>query len=303
MKIIDGFKKRGEIIGMTGDGVNDALSLRAAHLGIAMGQGGTEVAKEAADIVLLDNNFKSIVAAIEEGRRIYGTIKNVVLYLISTGLGEFLTIFGSLLLGWKLPILPSQILWLNLVTDGFLVFALGLEPKEPFDPRDPNATRPRTTDHGFFSRTAILRMMLMSIVMAVGSIVLFAGLYKTDFTKASTLTLTALAIFQWFNAWNVRSEKKSIFAGGLFTNPYLVVATIAVIVLQFVAVYTPFMQKILHTSPLTFFELLLAVVVSLSIFVFEEVRKMITPYIAAKLPQLKKQLWHQTTHTSTPTKS
>jgi hypothetical protein len=137
MKIIDGFKKRGEIIGMTGDGVNDALSLRAAHLGIAMGQGGTEVAKEAADIVLLDNNFKSIVAAIEEGRRIYGTIKNVVLYLISTGLGEFLTIFGSLLLGWKLPILPSQILWLNLVTDGFLVFALGLEPKEPFDPRDP----------------------------------------------------------------------------------------------------------------------------------------------------------------------
>lgn len=299
LTLIKLYRSRGEVVAMTGDGVNDALSLVAADLGVAMGNIGTEVSKEAADIVLLDDNFNSIVGAIDEGRNMYVGIKKVILYLFSTGFGELFTVLFALLLALPLPLFPTQILWLNLVTDGFLVFALGLEPKEPFDSGDKNATRPRKNNHGFFDRSAIVRMLLMAVVMSIGSIILFVGVYKTDFTKASTLTLTALAIFQWFNAWNVRSESKSIFKMGLFTNWYLVVSTVAVIGLQFFAIYTPFMQKLLHTSPLTFVELVLAVVFSLSIFVVEELRKIITPYIAAQLPHLKKQLWPHTTRIQT----
>ncbi|HLP44208.1 MAG TPA: cation-translocating P-type ATPase, partial [Candidatus Nanoarchaeia archaeon] len=181
LDIIQLLKKNGDIIAMTGDGVNDALSLVAADLGIAMGKIGTEVSKEAADIVLLDDNFKSIVSAIDEGRNIFAGIKKVVVYLFSTGLGELFTVVGAMLFFLPPPVFPTQILWLNLVTDGFLVVALAFEPKERI--------KTRITPGGkgfFFGKHAVIRAVLMGLTMSVITIVVFKSLFDVDSAKAYT---------------------------------------------------------------------------------------------------------------------
>lgn len=269
LRIIQAYRKRGEVVAMTGDGVNDAPPLVAADLGVAMGKIGTEVAKEAADIVLLDDNFGNIVSAIEEGRSIYKTIKKVVLYLFSTSWGEALTIIGALLLGYPLPILPSQIIWLNFVTDGFLDVALAMEPKEE-DLLRGNFERPKKY---LVDKLMVWRMALMAIPMMVGAIYLFGNYFRTDLAKAWTMSLTALAVFQWFNAWNCRSDKKSIFKMKFFANKFLVGATIIVVILQFLALYNPSMQKLLHTTSLGLADWFLIIPIAASIILVEETRK------------------------------
>ena len=269
LKIINAFKKRGEIIAMTGDGVNDAPSLVAADLGVAMGNVGTEVSKEAADIVLLDDNFGSIVSAIEEGRSIYKTIKKVILYLFSTSIGEVLAITGALLLGMPLPLLAAQIIWLNFVTDGFLDVSLEMEPKEEGLLLG-NFEHPKKY---FIDKLMLQRMIIMAIPMMIGVLLLFQKYADTNIEKAWTISLTTLAVFQWFNAWNCRSESKSIFQMNPFSNKFLVGATMIVIFLQLFAVYNPFMQKFLHTSPLEFSEWLPIILIAGSIILIEEIRK------------------------------
>ena len=269
IRIIKAFKDNKKIIAMTGDGVNDAPSLVSADLGVAMGQIGTEVAKDASDIVLLDDNFGSIVSAIEEGRSIYKTIKKVILYLFSTSLGEVLTIAGALFLGYPLPVLPVQIIWLNFVTDGFLDVALAMEPKE----KNLLSEKFKRPNKFLIDFLMAQRMFFMSLVMMLGTLFVFSGFLGESLAKARTMSLVVLAIFQWFNAWNCRSEDKTIFKMNPFSNKFLVGATIVVILLQLLAVYNPFMQKILHTTPLSGSDWLLAVAVALSIIVVEEIRK------------------------------
>ncbi|MDO8590266.1 MAG: HAD-IC family P-type ATPase [bacterium] len=269
LRIINAYKSRGEIVAMTGDGVNDAPSLVAADLGVAMGRVGTEVAKEASDIILLDDNFGSIISAIEEGRSIYKTIKKVVLYLLSTSLGEIFVIAGAIIVGLPLPLLPTQIIWLNFVTDGFFTLALAMEPREEGLLRG-NFEKPKK-----YLVDALMgrRMIVMALPMTIATLVLFQNYFNTDLAKAWTISLTLLAVFQWFNAWNCRSESESIFQTNPFENKFMVFATLAAFSFQLLAVYNPLFQKFLHTAPLALSDWLVIIALATSIVLVEEVRK------------------------------
>jgi len=269
LQIIELFRKRGEVVAMTGDGVNDAPSLAAADLGVAMGKIGTEVAKEAADIVLLDDNFGNIISAVEEGRSIYKTIKKVILYLFSTSVGEVLTISGAMFLGFPLPLLPAQIIWLNFITDGFLDVSLAMEPREDglLNRRFVKPTK------YILDSLAIKRMIFMGVIIAVGTFFVFVQYLDNGLEKALTMSLTTLAVFQWFNAWNCKSENKSIFSVNPFKNMFLVGSTIIVVGLQLLAIYLPFLQRLLHTVPLTIWDWMYAILIAMTILVFEEIRK------------------------------
>jgi P-type Ca2+ transporter type 2C len=269
LRIINSYKARGEVVAMTGDGVNDAPSLVAADLGVAMGKIGTEVAKEASDIVLLDDNFGSIIGAVEEGRSIYKTIKKVILYLFSTGAGEALTITGAILIGFPLPILPAQIIWLNFVTDGFLVVALGMEGKEEGLLRG-YFKKPRKY---LVDKLIMQRIFTMSIPMMIGTLILFSFYLDGDMVKAWTMSLTLLAVFQWFNAWNCRHESKSVFKMNPFSNKYLNAAGIIVILLQLLLIYTPIMNKIFKTTAISLYEWLVIILIATSVVIIEEIRK------------------------------
>ncbi|MCF7865283.1 MAG: HAD-IC family P-type ATPase [Candidatus Pacebacteria bacterium] len=273
-KIVQLYRSLGMVIGMTGDGVNDALSLAAADLGIAMGKTGTEVAKEAADIILLDDNFKSIVSAIEEGRYIYHSIKKVITYLLATSIAEVFIIVGALIAGYPLVLQPSQIIWLNFVTDGFLVLALAMEQNFITSNGTSNILkRPDSKTKSLVTRTMQFRIVITSLTMMLGTLAVFV-IYLDDYAKATTMALVVLAMFQLFNAWSCRSEHHSIFKIPLFSNIYLIWSTVVILILQLLAVYSAPLQYILKTTPLSLYEWFVVVAVSASVVVVDEVRKL-----------------------------
>jgi Ca2+-transporting ATPase len=261
LRVVKALKSNGEIVAMTGDGVNDAPAVKEADIGVAMGLGGTDVTKEAAALVLADDNYATIVAAVEEGRVIYDNIRKFIRYLLSCNTGEILTMFGGLLLGLPVPLLPIQILWVNLVTDGLPAIALGLEPAGPGLMRRP----PRPSREGIFAQGLGINIVVQGFL--IGAVTLAVYLLKltgNSLAAARTAAFTTLVLAQLCFAFRCRSECGRVKQGRLAPNPYLIGAVAISSLMQLLAVNLRWMQKIFYTRPLnpTDWLLILAIVLA-----------------------------------------
>ncbi len=253
LQIVAALQRQGHIVAMTGDGVNDAPALKKADIGIAMGIKGTEIAKENADMVITDDNFASIVGAVEQGRIIYGNILRFIHYLLSCNFSEILTVFIALMIGWPLPLVALQILWLNLITDIFPAFALALEPSAPDVMKRP----PRDPKESLLPMRFIVLIVWQGLLLT--SVTLFAfgigmqwhGDEGDGLRRATTMAFMTLALSQVFHVFNARSQTRSTFTDRFFTNGWLWGAVGICLVLQVAAVYVPLLQKVLRTVPPT----------------------------------------------------
>ncbi|HHX61369.1 MAG TPA: cation-translocating P-type ATPase, partial [Epulopiscium sp.] len=252
VKIVKAFKAHGNIVSMTGDGVNDAPSLKYADIGVAMGITGTDVSKSASDMILTDDNFSTIVHAIEEGRNIYNNIKKSVIFLLSCNLGEVIAVFISVLFFWPIPLLPTQILWINLITDTLPAIALGVDPGD----KDVMKKKPRDPKESFFSNGAGVRAIIGGTLIGILTLLAFYfglsefgyGLKSQDIpenvlTYARTMAFVVLAASQLFYSLTMRNTTKSIFQVGLFSNMYLIGAIIVGFILQLGVISIPFLAK------------------------------------------------------------
>lgn len=261
LRIVRSWRKKGQIVAMTGDGVNDAPAVKEADIGVAMGITGTDVTKEVSDMVVTDDNFASIVSAVEEGRGIYDNIKKFIHYLLSCNAGEVLVMFISSLIGLPVPLLPINILWVNLVTDGFPALALGVDPVDP----EIMQRSPREKNEGIINRSNAMLMVLQGSFIAFCTLLAFCFVLfieKEGLVRARTAAFIVLTCSQLFHSFNCRSQIDSIFKIGIFTNKKLILATLVSFFLQMAVVYAPFLQKIFKTEPLGLFDWVLVISIS-----------------------------------------
>ncbi len=269
LRIVEGLHRRGHIVAMTGDGVNDAPALKKSDIGVAMGITGTDVAKEAADMVLLDDNFASIVAAVEEGRVIYDNIRKFIRYILATNSGEIWLMLASPFVGMPLPLLPLQILWMNLVTDGLPALALGVEAPEADAMRRP----PRPPGESMFARGMGRQIVWVGLLMGLLSLVMGYEFWHARDPRWQTMVFTTLTLSQMANVMAIRSERSSLFEIGLLSNKPLLGAVGLTVILQLALVYLPFLQTIFKTVALPVPDLVLTVIVSSIIFWAVELEK------------------------------